>query len=130
MAVNVARVEAPNVAAIATTAKAPAETWAPGISWFSPAPTSVPAGTLMSRIGAEGVPPEVPEPKREPPGDEFDRTEHGDGFQREAAVEHVVDGVVADPEGTWLDEPDAGDAADAGCQNSLTGEPPVQRLPP
>jgi hypothetical protein len=62
MAVKVAWVPAPKVAAMATMAKAPSPTSRPGSRLLSADPTTVPNDALMSRIGAR-VPPEVPDPR-------------------------------------------------------------------
>jgi hypothetical protein len=62
MAVKVAPVAAPNVAAIATSATAPGDSPRPGNAASSPAPTRPPNEPPMSSNGAS-VPPDVPEPR-------------------------------------------------------------------
>lgn len=62
MAVNVARTDAPKVAAMATRAKPPGEMCAPGRTLSAPTPSSVPTEPLISSSGAS-VPPDVPEPR-------------------------------------------------------------------
>ena len=129
MAVKVARVDAPNVAAMATSANAPGETSGPGSTWLRPVPASVPNDALINRIGAS-VPPDVPEPEREPPADQLHRAEDGNGRQRELAVEHVADRVVADAECPRREETDAGegDGADDGMPELAERQPPVAGL--
>ena len=56
---NGARVAAPNVAAIATSANAPGDMWTPGTCSAS-LPRRAPKDPLIRRIGAS-VPPEVPD---------------------------------------------------------------------
>ena len=60
MAVNVARMDAPNAAAMATSAKAPGDTWADGQTCCVRLPAGPPNPPLMSSSGAS-VPPEVPD---------------------------------------------------------------------